>query len=819
MKAFYQDVRYGLRGLMKQPALSLIAILSLALGIGANTAIFSLVKTVLLNPLPGVKEPSRLVRVGMGDPSNESNRYPLAPADYLDIKQQSGGVFESISATNYVVYNLAGSEWTESALGFQVEAGFFGIFGFQPQVGRLFEAGEYEPAGKYVVLLGYKLWQRRFGGDPKIVGGQIRMNGESYKVIGVMPPDCKWPYRSELWTPLVFSSAEWASRAYRGIYADARLKPGITAAQAQDLLKPVGERWQRELPASHRNWQPLVYLTPELYVKAVRPALLTVFFAVVFVLLIACANVSNLLLTVGVARQSETAIRSALGASRWRLVRMFLTESALLSVIGGILSLPLAYGAAGFLAGFYPKMARTIAVPQVDRFPFDWQVFGFAFLISVLCGLLFGLIPALRASKANLLETLKEGRCGKIAGGERGVKSRLSLGNLIVIFEVALALLLLVGAGVMIKSFKRLTGADPGFNFERLLTARVALTGIKRYDSDDQRRGLARGIISGLWSIPGVEGVGLCTFLPATGGWNYRQISFVGRPMKDDARPRVYLNAITPEYFKTLGARLLRGRFFSESDNENSQPVIIINRSLALKYYPNEEPLGKFIQTAPAGRPKELGPREIVGVVDDLKNDGLDKEAGPEIYSPYFQEPLGRYYIILRTKSDPPSYQQALRRAVSAQDKETPVSEVTSLEQLIGESLAPRRIATIMLAVYSAMAFILAAIGVYGVLTHATSRRTHEMGIRLALGAQPKDLLRMVIRHGMVLVLIGSIVGMALAFALTRLIASQLYQVSPTDPASFAMAAVLLAVVALAACFFPALRATKVDPVKAIREE
>jgi len=819
MNAFYQDIRYGLRGLMKQPALGLIAILSLAFGIGANTAIFSVVNTVLLNPLPGVKEPSRLVRVIAGDPSNENNQFLIGPADFIDIKQQSGGSFESIAATVWATYNLTGQEGAESVIGWQVQAEYFRILGIQPQLGRLFTPEEHEPGGKFVALLGYKLWQRRFGGDPEIVGKQIRINGESYKVIGVMPPHCAYPNRSEIWTPLAFSPAEWTGRAFRGVFGFARLKPGVTAAQAQTLLRPVGERWQQEFTSTHKNWQPLVFSSIEDVIRLVRPALLTTFCAVGFVLLIACANVSSLLLARGVARQSETAIRSALGAGRWRLVRMFLTESVSLSLTGGLLSLPLAYGLLRFLVSLFPKVSMPIYLPRVERVQFDLRVFGFAFLVSILCGLLFGLIPALKASKADFLDALKEGRDGKNTAGGRGYRSWFRAGNLIVIFEVALALLLLTGAGVMIKSFKRLTSVDLGFNFERVLTARIALTGIKRYNSDDPRRSLARGIISGLGTIPGVEGVGLCVLLPASGGGNYRQITFVGKQTEGDVRPRVYLNAVDPEFFKTLGARLLKGRFFTESDNENSSPVIVISRSLALKYYPNEDPLGKYIETAKVGRPKELGPREIVGVVDDLKNDSLDKEAHPEIYSPYFQEPLGQILIVLRTKSDPMSYEQALRRIVSEQDKETPVSDVATFEQLVGESLAPRRIATVMLGIYSVMAFALAAIGIYGVLTHATSQRAHEMGIRLALGAQPKDLLRMVVRQGMILVLIGLGLGMVLAFALTRLIASQLYQVSPTDPASFALATLLLAVIALTACFFPALRATRVDPIKTLREK
>jgi putative ABC transport system permease protein len=820
MSALYQELRHGLRSLMKQPSLTLIAVLSLALGIGANTSIFSVVNTVLLNPLPGVKEPRRLVRVIGGDPSNTTNQYPIAPADFLDINQQSSGVFESIAAGTVKPYNLTDRGEPESVLGWQVQAEYFRTLGIQPQLGRLFVPEEHEPGGGFVALLGYKLWQRRFGGDPKIVGEQIRINGESYKVVGVMPPDCTYPSRqSELWMPLAFSQAEWSDRARRGLIATARLKPGVTAAQAQALLRSVGERWQQEFKATHRNWQPLVFPLIEDYTKEVRPALLTVFFAVGFVLLIACANVSSLLLARGVARRSETAIRSALGAGRLRLIRMFLIESALLSIIGGLLSLPWAYGAVKFLLGLFPKVARLALFLRVERVPFDLRVFGFAFLISVLCGLLAGLIPALRASKANLFDTLKEGRSRKSIGGVGGVKGWFRAGNLIVIFEVALAVLLLAGAGLMIKSFRRLTGIDPGFDFERLLTARIVVSGNKRYPIGEPRRSLARGIISGLDSVPGVEGAGISTFLPANGGGSYAQISFVEKKMETDVRPRVYWIAITPDYFKTLGARLLKGRFFTENDNEHSSAVIIINRSLALKYYPNEDPLGKHIEPARGLLPKELGPREIIGVIDDLKNDGLDKEAHPEVYTPYFQEPLGLLYIVLRTKFDPMNYKQSLRRIVSEQDKEMPVSDVATFEQLVSENLAPRRIATVMLGIYSAMAFVLAAIGIYGVLARVTSERAHEIGIRLAIGAQPRNLLRMVIRQGMILVLVGSGVGMVLAFALTRLIASQLYQVSPTDPASLAFAAVSLAAIALIACFFPALRATRTDPIKTLREE
>jgi putative ABC transport system permease protein len=801
---------------MKKPGITLIAVLSLALGIGANTAIFGVVNTVLLNPLPGTKEPRQLVRVIGGDPSDENNQYPLSPADFLDLKQGSGGVFESIAALWYSTYTLTGQGEPESVVGWQIQADYFRIMGVQPQIGRLFTPEEQEPGGRFVALLGHNLWQRRFGGDPKIVGEQIQINGESHNVVGVMPPGCTYPFSiSELWTPLAYSQAEWANRARRGLIAAARLKPGVTSAQAQNLLKPIGERWRQEFKATHRNWQPLVFPMIEDAVKNIRPALLTVSFAVGFVLLIACANVSNLLLAQGVARQSETAIRSALGASRWRLVRMFLTESVMLSLAGGVLSFPLAYGAAKFLPGLLPKLSYR---PPVERVPFDLRVFGFAFVVSVLCGLLFGLVPALRASKADLFEMLKEGRGGKSVRAGHGFKGRFRAGNLIVIFEVALALLLLAGAGLMIKSFMRLTGVDPGFNLKGLLTARLSVTGNKRYATGEPRRSLARGIISGLEAIPGIEGVGVCTMFPAVGSGSYAQVTFVGKQMEVDVRPRVYWIAVSPGHFKTLGARLLKGRFFTENDNENSNPVVIVNRSLALKYYPNEDPLGKYIEPARGLMPKEWGPREIVGVVDDLKNDGLDKEAHPEVYSPYFQD-SGRINLVLRAKSDPMSYEQALRRVVSEQDREMTVFEVTTLEQLVGDRLAPRRIAAVMLGIYSAMAFALAAIGIYGVLTHATSEREREMGIRLALGAEPKDLLHMVIRQGMILVLIGLGLGMTLAFALTRLIASQLYQVSPTDPASFALAAVLLTVVALTACFFPALQTIRGDPIKALREE
>jgi putative ABC transport system permease protein len=820
MAAFYQDLRYGLRGLIRQPALTLIAIFSLALGIGANTAIFSVVNTALLNPLPGMKEPRQLVRVAGGDPSDKNNQYPLSPADFLDIQQQSGDVFEAIAAFGRGIYNITDHGEPESVSGFRIQGDYFKIIGIQPQLGRLFMPEEHEPGGELVALLSHKLWQRRFGGDPKIVGEKIRINGRSYEIVGVMPPGCTHPLaQSELWTPLALSQAEWSDRAKRILLGTARFKPGITAAQAQTLLRPIGERWQREFKATHRNWQPLLFSLVEDATKNLRPALLTVFFAVGFVLLIACANVSNLLLARGIARRSETAMRSALGAGRRRLIRMFLTESVLLSIVGGLLSLPLAYVAIEFLITLFPKMTTAVYIPSVERVPFDLRVFGFAFLISVLCGLLFGLIPALQASKTNPLDTLKEGRSGKSVGSD--FNRRFRAGAFIVVFEVALAVLLLSGASVMIKSFTLLTGIDPGFDFERVLTARVSLLNNKRYDSEEPRRNLAKGIIFGLGTIPGVESVGLSTILPANGGGNYRQITFVGKQTDVDIRPRAYLIAVSPEFFKTLGARLRTGRFFTENDNQNSTPVVIINRSLALRYYPNEDPIGKYIKLSQGSSPslKEFGPREIVGIVEDLKNDGLDKEAHPEVYSPYFQEPLERFYILLRTNSDPMSYERAARRIVSEQDNEMPISMVAPFEQLVGESLAPRRIATVVLGIYSAIAFILAAIGIYGVLTHATSQRSHEMGIRLALGAQPKELLHVVIRQGMILVLIGLTLGIVLAFALTRLMASQLYQVSPTDPASFMFATVLLALTALTACFFPALRATRVDPIRALRDE
>jgi putative ABC transport system permease protein len=808
METFLQDVRYGLRVLLKTPGFTVVAIIALALGIGANSAIFSVVSAVLLRPLP-FQEPDKVVWVSEQMPQGGFNAVP-AP-DLLEWQDQSHS-FEDLAGYSSDNWNMTGGTGEPERIpGAQVGANMFSMLGVQPFLGRAFTREEDRPGGEPVAILMRSLWQRRFASDPDIIGKALTLNDKSYTIVGVMPASFRLPDSVDILMPLALDANEQrTSDMIMLLSVIARIKPGIkfeqASAELQDIVNTLDEQHQAARPTGMRVGVTSLH---ERIVGNVRPALLVLLGAVGFVLLIACANVANLLLARAAARQKEFAIRAALGASRIRLIRQLLTESVLLALAGGCSGILLALWGVDLLMASIPQDLADIA-QGVGHVGVDGGVFGFTLAVSVITGILFGLAPALVASKPSLNETLKEGsKQSKATFGLRSVRGAL------VVAELALALVLLVGAGLMIKSFLKLQSVDPGFRPERILTMQLDLS-MPRYGEQRKQSDFFKQVLERVEHLPGVESASVTSSLPLTGSSMMMMfMSVEGQPDPVPGQaPPVIGNAVSDNYFNTMRIPLLKGRFFNEQDTETSAKVVIVNETFARRYWPDEDAVGKRVM----GNSRS-GRRTIVGVVGDVHGSGLGEEVRSEIFLPYLQSPTSRLSIAVRTEADPLSMVAAVRSQVQDVDRDQPVAKIMTMNQHLAQSVSEPRFNMLLLGVFAALALALAAVGIYGVMSYTVAQRTHEIGIRMALGAQQNDVVRLIVRQAMVLTVSGVVIGLGAAFALTRVMGSLLYGVSATDPSTFALISLMLTGVALGACFVPARRAARVDPLVALRYE
>jgi putative ABC transport system permease protein len=807
METFIHDIRFGIRMLAKKPMFSIIAVITLALGIGANTAIFSVVNGVLLRPLP-FKEPDRLMMI-RETKLPQFPEFSVAPGNFLDWKKQNT-VFERLVAYKGSSLNLIGTGDPERLIGLKVTEGFFAMLGAQPQLGRDFLVEEDQPGRNNVVVISHGVWQRRFGGDPKILNQAITLSGQSYTVIGVMPKTFRFgggAEVTELWTPMAFTAQEAQNHGGHYVAAIGKLRPGVTLDQASTEMSTIAGRLAAQYPGANTGWNVKIIPLLEYSVRTIKPALLVLLVAVVFVLLIACANVANLLLARAAERQSEIATRTALGAGRWRIVRQLLTEGLLLALAGGVVGLLLAKWGTDLLLTMAPS-----DLPRMSNVSVDGRALAFTVVITFLTALIFGLVPALQASKPNLNETMKDAGRGSIEGGRRKfIRSTL------VVLEVASALVLLVGAGLLIKSFWRLQKVDPGFNPDNALTARVSLPQTK-YPEDSKKVLFFQQLIERVSALPGVQAAGAAHVVPMTGDDYVLGFEVDGRPpLPPGSSQSTNYYSVSADYFKAMGIPLRRGRVFTERDTEGSPPVAVINETMAQKIFPNEDPIGKRITFDDRNKNPEWF--EIVGIVGDVKHYGLDQQTTMQTYEPYTQQPPAAMSLVVRSAVDPTSLSAAIRSEVLKLDKEQPTNYIKTLNEYFAISVAQQRFSVVLLGIFAAVALVLAAVGIYGVLSYAVTQRTQEIGIRMALGAGQRDVFRLVVGRGMLLSMFGVVGGLVAAFALTRLMASLLFGVTATDAVTFASVASLLFAVALLACYIPARRATKIDPLVALRYE
>ena len=806
MNSLLRDLRYAVRMLVKSPGFTAVAVIALALGIGANSAIFSTVNAMLLRPLP-YKEPDRLVEVWEHRPLQNRDRTVVSPAEFIHWREQAQS-FEQITAVSYVLHNITGDGEPEQIQAVQVSASFFPMLGVNPIAGRTFLEEEDQPDHSRVAVISYGLWQRRFGGDPGIVNQQITLDGDKFTVVGIMPGGFQFPPLVDLWEPVAFPASARENRGNHFIEVFARVKAGVTIEQAQAEMTGIAKLLEQSRPDTNTGHQVVLVGLHEQVVGDSRTALLVLFAAVAFVLLIACANVANLLLARASARQKEMAIRTALGASRWRIVRQLLVESLLLASLGGALGLLLAWWGVDLLVALSPE-----GTPRLKEIRLDGAVFGFTLIVSLVTGVLFGLTPALQSSRPDLNEALKEGSRGSTEGARRN-----RLRSALVVTEVALTLVLMVGAGLMLKSFYRLSHVDTGYDPSNLVTMEITLPAAK-YAKPPQTLAFYDELLRRVESLPDVKAAAAVDVLPLSGSNSSSTVTIEGQPPAPPGeRPNANRRIITPNYFRAMGMSLLEGRAFAATDTEQSTQVAIVNQTMARRFWPNQEVLGKRFKFGAPDRNNNPW-LEIVGVVADIKHERLDEDIKPETYQPNAQSHRRAMTLVARTATPPLDTVSVLREQVLAVDQDQPVGSVASMEQLVARSLAPWRFTMMLLGVFAALALVLASVGIYGVISYSVAQRTHEIGIRMALGAQTSDVLKQVVGKGMTLVLIGVGLGVAAAVGLTHLISTMLYNVSPTDATTFAVISLALAGVALAACFVPARRATKVDPLIALRQE
>ncbi|MGH9767390.1 MAG: ABC transporter permease [Blastocatellia bacterium] len=804
MQSFWQDLRYGARMLLKNPGFTLIAVLTLALGIGANTAIFSVVNGVLLSALP-YPQPEQLAMVWcdnrrQGIPDDITS-YP----NFVDWRDRNK-TFQGMAGMTSSNLHLTGVGEPEEIRAATVSINFFQVIGVGPMLGRGFTAEEEQPGNNTRVILSHALWQRRFGGDPGILNRTISLSGITNTVVGIMPPGFQFPENTDMWRPLAPSDGMRQARFGFFLPVVGRLKPGVTRAAAQADLDVIANQIEQQFP-DMAGYGVNVVPVLEQTVGAIRRSLLILFVAVLFVLLIACANVANLLLARAAGRQREVAVRAALGAGRWRIVRQLLTESMLLAVLGGALGVLLAWWGLRLLVDLSPAN-----IPRLENIRLDGRVLWFTLGLSLLTGLIFGLAPALQTTHLKLSESLKEGgRTG--AGSHRAQRIRGAL----IVAEVALTLALLAGAGLLVRSFWRLQQVDPGFKADNLLTLRLTLPR-SRYTDGAQAVSFFEQLQERLAALPGVVAVSATTDIMLRRLATSSSFTIENRPQDpSELALELPFDRVLPDYFQTMGIQLLRGRAFTAQDGRDSPRVAIVNETFVKRYYPNDDPIGKRFTFGDAGPNAQW--ITIVGVVRDTKRQGIDQPIRIESWMPLAQRPAGSMDVALRTTGDPLALSSSVREAIWSLDRDLPIPRIQTMEQNLSVRVAQRRLNMLLLGLFALVALIMAAVGIFGVMSYAVTQRTNEIGIRMALGAQTGDVIGLVLKQGMMLVLAGVAIGLIATFALTRLMASLLFGVSATDPITFAAIAALLIVVALLACWIPAWRAAKVDPMVALRCE
>lgn len=816
MKTLLQDIRFAIRVLRKNYVFTIFAIITLALGIGANTAIFSVANGVLLRALP-FKESERIVFIWINNLTKKMayDKLPVPPADFLDWRNQNN-VFDGMAAFTSNPFTLTDVSEPVRFEGVQATGDFFNILGATAALGRTFGPGEDQPGNDQVVVLSDGFWRRQFGADPAIIGKKVTLNGRAHEIIGVMskdfyfpqgtmmPPYLQFPPWPELWTPLAFNDEAAKDRNTFNLAAIARLKPGVSLAQAQANMTVIATSIDEQYRKKSGFLTNVVEMREQL-VGDVRTAVLVLIGAVGLVLLIACANVSNLHLARSLKRQKELAVRSALGGGRGRLVRQILTESVILALPGGVLGILLAYWGTRLLLSISPEN-----IPRVTEIGIDARVIAFSFFATLVAGVISGLVPALQATRIDL-NTLLRDEARSTTASRRSRRMR----DLMVVVEVSLALILLISAGLLVRSFVLLREVKPGFQSDNVLTLHIDLPD-DRYPEDRMNLAFFDQLLPRVAALPGAESVGLVSNLPLSGAVMSTTFIIEGRPpTSPQDRPGADYTITSPGFFTTLGIPAVSGRLFSDQDTATSPSVVIINETMAKRFWPAQDPVGQTISVN-VGQYK--GQRQIVGVSRDVRLTALTEQPRPEMYVPYAQHPDGFLFLVARTRSNPLDLAPLIRREVLALDKDQPITDIRTMEQVVAESQERRVFNLTLHSLFAGLALVLTVVGVYGVVSYSVTQRVHEIGVRTALGASPSQIVRLVVKQGMLPALIGIVLGLLAAFALTRIMSSMLYQVSARDPVVFIFAASALTVVALLACYIPARRATKIDPVKALQE-
>ncbi len=809
MNSLIKDLRYAFRSFVRQPSFTLITVITLALGIGANTAIFSVVYSVLLKPLP-FHRPDRIVVLWGDDRTEGDPRSQVSHTDVLDYRTQQT-VFDSITTFTSWTPLLSGAGEPARVSGALVGDDFFSVMGTQPMLGRAFLPEEQQEGKDQVVVLSYELWQLHLNSDPQAVGKSILLNLRPHTIVGVMPPEFHSLPATLLNKPAlvyrpVVEETNDKFRSARHLRSIGRLKEGITISQAQSELNVIAQRLETQHPETNSNWGVHVVGLQQDTVRDLQKTLWVLFGAVAFVLLIACANVANLLLARTTSRASEMSIRTALGASRWQLLRQVLTESALLAFTGSLVGLLLAIWGIELLKSFGSEM-----LPQLQTVELSWPALGFTFGLSLLTALLFGLAPAWQSSQPDLVEALKaDGRTSSAGTGRRRLR------NSLVVAEIAFALVLLMCAGLLIRTVSHLQNVDPGFDYAQSLKMDLGLPSL-RYSTAEKRIAFYHDLTKQVQSLPGVIGAGVVTPLPNAQGFDMTSIAIEHQPVQPGQEPMVDRYIMTPGYLQALGIRLQHGRDINEQDGKNAPLVLLVSESLAARFWPNEDPIGKRIKLPNPGGDEPW--RTVVGVVGDVKQYGLDKPGTSAIYFPHAQHPVSFMTLVVRTSGDPAEMAGTVRQAVQKLDPDQVPTEIATMSDVMADSIQTRRFSMVVLGAFAILALALAAVGIYGVMSYVVAQRTHEIGIRIALGANLGNILGLVLKSGLLLTTTGIFLGAAAAFGLTRLMKSLLFGVVPTDLPTFAVVCFCLMLVALVASYLPARRATKVDPLVALRNE